>query len=97
MFQENPISVAVLEPQETENGRLRISYFLKSEKFAGDAPHTGFGIEAKLYMEDELVDDVTVSDVACSQSEVTALIGLLSRNTVTPVTLRDVIEDYINA
>ena len=97
MLQENPVSVAVLKSQETGNGQMHISYFIKSEEYTDDAPHKGFGIEAKLYLDGELIDDITVDDVVCSQSEAVALIELLSRNTVTPVALKYVIEDYISA
>jgi hypothetical protein len=96
MQQENPVSIVVLNSEEIPKGRMHVSYYLRSSKYAGEAPHEGFGVEARLYQENRLIDESTVEDVTCSKDKLMALIETLSRNTVTPVTLKDVIEDYIS-
>ena len=97
MLTEEPILVAALQANQSNGDNFQISYFLRSVDYSGDAPHTGFGIEARLYSGDKLIDEAAVNDVTCSQDEAIAMIGILSKNTVTPVTLKDVIEDYISA
>jgi hypothetical protein len=95
MQQENPISVAVLNSEDTNRGCMQVNYYLKSREYKGDAPHLGYGIEARLFLDGRMVDGCTVDDVTCKQDEMLALIDLLSRNTVTPVSLKDVIEDHL--
>lgn len=95
MQQENPVSIVVLNSEETDKGRMHVSYYLRSSEYAGEDPHEGFGVEARLYQGNRLIDESTVEDVTCSKDKLMALIETLSRNTVTPVTLKDVIEDYI--
>ena len=94
MSQENPISVAVLDAPHAGSRQMRVCYFLTSNAYSGETPHTGFDIEARLYSNDQLVDATAVADVTCSRQEAVALIELLAKNTVTPVTLKDVVEDY---
>jgi hypothetical protein len=100
MNQENPVSIAVLDPEETGNRNLRINYYLTSKNYARDEwgveePHTGYGVEVQLFIGGRQADCCKVADISVSQDEVLALIEVLSRNTVTPVSLRDVIEDYL--
>jgi hypothetical protein len=94
MYQENPVSTVMLNPEEGK--AIQVRYCLTEEDYQGELPHAGYGVCAKLYLADKLVDESSVSDVTCSKSEMITLIEALSRNTVTPVTLRDVIEDYIS-
>jgi hypothetical protein len=96
MQQENPISIAVLNPEDVKKNRMHVNYYLQSSTYAGEAPHEGFGIKAQLYHENRLIDESTIEDVTSSKDELMELIETLSRNTVTPVTLKDVIEDYIS-
>ena len=97
MQQDNLIISVELCPDEPVYGGMNIRYYLQNGDYQGDAPHRGFGIEARLYDDGRLVDSCVVEDIAVKQAGVLELIELLSRNTVTPVTLRDVVEDYLSA
>lgn len=94
MYQENAVSTVLLNPEERTP--MQVRYCLTEEDYQGAAPHSGYGVRAEMYLADELIDESAVSDVTCSKNEMITIIEALSRNTVTPVTLRDVIEDYIS-
>lgn len=81
-----------------QNGRLLVSeYYLLTGKCRTDGitDTTTYGIKCELRQDGKLVDSSTVEDISPLQKNVENLILLLQRNSVTPVTLKDVIEDYI--
>ncbi|MDR3552248.1 MAG: DUF6514 family protein [Clostridia bacterium] len=54
-----------------------------------------FGIRAELVSGGSVIDSSEVRDITPSRNKATVLMDLLAKNTVTPCTLKDVIEDYI--
>jgi hypothetical protein len=94
MFQENPISVAVLNPS-AEGNTTQIHYYVLNSDVKGEVPHRGYGVLAELYRDHTLIDRCIVEDVTPSRDQILSFIETLSRNCVTPVTLHDVAEDFI--
>jgi hypothetical protein len=54
-----------------------------------------YGIKAELFINSALTDSSFVSDITSSEPKCKALMEMLAKNKVTPVTLKDVIEDLI--
>lgn len=81
-----------------ENGRiLQIDYFITSGicETDGAQGNPTFGIAARLSIDGHCSDKSTVADVSLSREVAARIAQLLARNSVTPVALRDVIEDCL--
>jgi hypothetical protein len=97
--------MAISEPEFSkticdENGRvLQIDYFVTSGfcETDGAQGNPTFGISARLSIDGRCSDKSTVVDVSPSREIAARITQLLARNFVTPVALRDVIEDCLAA
>lgn len=54
-----------------------------------------YGIRTELLYDGKLTDSCEVCDVTTKKDMAAGLLELLSRNTVTPCTLKDVVEDFL--
>lgn len=91
MTMENPVSVTFPLKEET----MQIRYYLRCCPCNADTARKAYGVTAELLRGEEVVDEETVDDISCDREGVLALIAKLARCSVTPVTLRDVVEDSI--
>jgi hypothetical protein len=75
----------------------KIKYFIVESKCKtqGVEGATVYGIVAEAEIDGKIVDKCAIEDVSSNKDEVLRLIEKLARNTVTPVTLADVVEDFI--
>lgn len=83
-----------------ENGRtLQVEYFVTGGYCETDGAQRNsvFGISAQLSIDGKCSDKVTVADVSPSREIALRITQLLARNLVTPITLKDVIEDCLAA
>lgn len=99
MFSSQFYSSAFLLPENPGAGKMEILYYLISGPYdeGGSASCRTYGVEVRLMCGARAVDQDTVGDITASEKEAKELLALLCRNTVTPVTLRDVIEDRLGA
>jgi hypothetical protein len=85
------------ERTEEEAKVCSLNYYLLQNtcmaEGAANAPV--YGIRVELTEFGRLLDSAEISDVTTSMESGKYLINLLSNNTVTPVSLKDVIEDYL--
>ena len=68
--------------------KMNIQYFLLKEYFEGQEGHYGVSVELE-------GEQVTVRQITTSCKEIRELLDLLVRGQVTPVTVRDVVEDWL--
>jgi hypothetical protein len=104
MDETEPISTALLNASDAaaseagegdpETAGYEIRYYLREEK-CGEDGHTGYGVTAELCRNGKVVSRADVSDVTIDKMKMLELIVMLSRNSVTPITLTDVIEDSL--
>lgn len=59
------------------------------------APVQTYGIAVSFQATGGDAESAQVDDISCSQMQVEDLLHLLVKHTVTPVALRDVVEDYL--
>lgn len=59
------------------------------------APVQTYGVAVSFHATGGDVNSAQVDDISCSQKQVEDLLQSLMKNTVTPVSLRDVVEDYL--
>lgn len=59
------------------------------------APVQAYGVAVSFVDRNGNRYEQQVNDICCSQTRVETLLELLARNKVTPVTLRDVVEDFL--
>lgn len=59
------------------------------------APVQTYGVAVSFQATGGNAESTQVEDIGCSQTQVEDLLRLLMKNAVTPVTLRDVVEDYL--
>lgn len=92
-------SSAFLLPERSGSEKMEILYYLVSGPCDEDDASIcqTYGVEVRLMCGTRLVAQDTVGDITASEREAKDLLELLYRNTVTPVTLRDVIEDRLGA
>jgi hypothetical protein len=74
---------------------MEIRYYLTRERFPDPPRHTGYGVKAVLIISGRPPEEAAVGDVTTSRAAMETLIHTLSRNSVTPLTLADVVGDYI--
>lgn len=82
-----------------ECGRdLYLEYYVTDSACLSDGAQgiSTFGIRVVLSVEGKESDTSAVTDITPSKSAVLKLAALLSKNSVTPATLKDVIEDAIS-
>lgn len=92
------ISTAILgELTDSQAKVCSLNYYLLQDTCTaeGAANKPVFGIRVELTNMGRLVDTAEICDVTTSIERGKYLINLLSNNTVTPVSLVDVIEDYL--
>lgn len=97
MFSSQYYYSASLQPEGSGADHREIMYYLVSGPYGGDSPVQTYGVELRLMDGARVLDQDTVGDITASEKDAKALLELLCRNTVTPVTLRDVIEDRLGA
>lgn len=87
------------ETAEVSDGSVRIGtahYSLTSGTCEVLSTET-YGVSVTLQREGGAVERCAIEDICCTKGGAQALLRLLCRHTVTPVTLRDVVEDYLAA
>ena len=90
----------ISETTSDEFGRsLKLDYFVTNGISLTDGVqgNTSFGISVRLCVDGESPECTTIEDVTPSKEAVMRIIQLLAKNFVTPVTLRDVVEDCVAA
>lgn len=97
MYQKKKICSAYLQPETCETDLMQIDYYLTSQICASDGatPTVVYGIESESIRNGRQGSRATTLDISPNQNEVESIIEKFSRNTVTPITLRDVVEDYL--
>lgn len=97
MPEANLVCSAQIDMESDCSEPMEIVYFMTEEtvKTDGCSPVRSYGVEAQLMQCGNVVDKCRVDDVSCNKDEVLALIGRVAANGVTPVTLRDVIDDWL--
>lgn len=76
---------------------LKIDYFITSGicKTDGAERITTYGIKAELSVDGKSAETSRIDDVSPSEEAVKGIIDLLANNDVTPVSLKDVVEDCV--
>lgn len=76
---------------------LRVDYFITSGVCMTDGAGevTTYGIRAELNADGRFMESSKVDDISPSEETVRIVIDLLAKNNVTPVALKDVIEDCV--
>lgn len=76
---------------------LKINYFITSGICLTDGAKqiTTFGIKAELSVGGKFAEMSKIDDVSPSEETVRIIIDLLAKNNVTPVSLKDVVEDCV--
>lgn len=97
MRYSEPANTTLLKIHENDVQPIVINYYLTKDLCMTDgAPQTDvYGIEAQISVEGIITDSSAVKDISPSLSKVQELINQLAMYQVTPITLKDVIEDYI--
>ena len=92
-------AVPLKQEQSDSKGSIVLTYTLIAGRYSGEElpPYDSYGVEIRLSCGERLEDSTVVEDITCDRSEAENLIDRLRRHTVTPVTVRDVIEDYLGA
>jgi hypothetical protein len=77
--------------------RLKLNYFVTEGKCLTDgAPQVPvFGITVNMEIDGNIVDSSSICDVSPSLETVMRMTELFAQNSVTPITLKDVVEDCI--
>ena len=98
MRQEEKVCAAELDMGgERSEGKIQIYYFLTETECMTDGVEgeTVFGVETRLYVGGNETGRCVVNDLSSTKEKIVAFIEKLARNSVTPVALRDVVEDFI--
>ncbi len=74
--------------------RLVYSIIATSEVTEGK-PYVGYGIRIDKYIGEDLSENAEIPNITSKTLEIDRLFMLLSNNTVTPMCLKDVVEDYL--
>lgn len=82
---------------DEEDRVLKIDYFVTNGTVITDGAATipAYGICVHLSVEGKCLDSSTIDDVSPSRETVLQMAQLFARNLVTPVSLRDVVEDSL--
>lgn len=85
------------ETAEVSDGMYRVgtAYYTLTAGFCRAAAVESYGVSVTLHRTDGANESCTIEDICCAPERVRALLCLLCRHTVTPVTVRDVVEDYL--
>jgi hypothetical protein len=100
MQKVNVVAITTATLEEKTNVSLKVCslnyYLLQNTCKAEDASSKPvYGIRVELTNKGALIDSAEISDVTSSMERGKFLLSLLSKNTVTPTSLLDVIEDYL--
>ena len=81
----------------TEDKVFQVDYFLTSGLCQTDGSEQvmTFGILTKLSIDGKITEISRVEDVTASEETAQLLIEMLAKNGVTPVSVKDVIEDFV--
>lgn len=76
---------------------LKLTYSLIIGRYGGGEipPYTAYGVEIRLCCEGKPEETARVEDITTYRARAEELLEKLRRNQVTPVTLRDVIQDSL--
>lgn len=82
-------------------GEFMLEYYLIKHSVLDVSPRLhlftyGVEIVKRSCGDSEVIETKLISDVCCSVMKMNDMISLLARNTVTPMCLHDVIEDFIS-
>ncbi len=82
-------------------GECMLEYYLIKHSVLDISPRLhlytyGVEIVKRSCGDGEIMETRLISDICCSVMKMNDMISLLARNTVTPMCLHDVIEDFIN-
>lgn len=91
---EQPKAAAEVSDAGKRTGVVR--YYLTCQR-CKIAPVQTYGISITFTGEDGSTYADQVDDICCIQAQAENLLKLLAKHTVTPVSLRDVVEDYLAA
>ncbi len=91
---ENP--GVTVEVSESDRHSGTVSYRLTRMR-CPVAPVWTYGIAVRFVCANGSVDETQIEDIFPDEEKTKSLLQLLAANTVTPVTLRDVVEDYLAA
>lgn len=86
-----PLATGSTEPD------LNLVYALVTGRYGGGElqPYTSYGVEIRMTRSGRPEETARVEDITTSREQAEQLLHRLRRNRVTPVTLRDVIEDTL--
>jgi hypothetical protein len=78
---------------------VRVSYDILAEEIGGEGgpSRMGYGLRAVLTRADGTSETVEIRDITTGRRELETLSRVLRHGTVTPMALRDVVEDYLAA
>ncbi len=85
----------LLQVRRIEQGRLKgatLEYFRTETK----AEPAQYGAAIRLYA-DGKVEEATIDDISADIFRIEALVLALADGTVTPCTMRDIVEDWLNS
>lgn len=79
------------------NQNLLACYHLLSSRITPEESASAdvFGIGVELFSDEFLVSHSEIHDISTDKQKVSGLLKLLSENLVTPLTLKDIVEDYL--
>lgn len=83
------------EMEGESGGRLEFDYFILADQMESSGELTGESYGIKVSPRDGGEGAVSIPNITASASRIGALVELLIRNTVTPVTVGDVINDWL--
>jgi len=95
MFKTDAVNSTTFASED--NKLLKVDYFITNGVCLTDGAQQvpTFGIIAKLSIDGKFVENSQINDVSPSEETVKELVDLLARNGVTPVSLFDVVDDYV--
>ncbi|HEX2938622.1 MAG TPA: DUF6514 family protein [Ruminiclostridium sp.] len=84
---------------DQSNRELKVDYYVTNGKCRSDGADevSTYGLKLDLYVNGKISDTVEVDDISISKEEVINLAIKFANNLVTPVSLKDVIEDCVAA
>jgi hypothetical protein len=97
MRQLQHYNTTLLNCEKKDSPHYDIEYYLISDVCEGeDVPsHKAYGVEIRLCLQGKPLDINSIADITSSKEKAESLIKLFSEALVTPVTLKDVIEDTL--
>lgn len=86
-----------LDLREKDLPDYEIQYYLTNDayQYPDVVSRDGYGIEIRLCLHEKLIDRICVDDITTSKENAEKLIRVLSLHEVTPITLKDILEDML--